>query len=657
MLLAEFVKDFGIKKYFRTTNNIKYSLLSNYIQLVLEGDWIGNIEIPKDFSQVYDINKYFTQLDTESDLLRFGDVYIVLSASRYRYGVYLDENTVIEQTNHLDPQHVIMKYNVAENTQALENRGYVVIWLRPLNEKNIFPPYMLGANSYKIPTIAAMKAIDLPAGMIVETNGYHESNDGAGFKYEIITGDYTDDGGLYHLLDNGNFAHLIFDDTISPKAFGAKGDGINDDTQAIQKSFDYLRKNPRTSPEIMMLHFPDGTYLVTDTLKILNTHRSRIYGSGVIVANMPKPILSIKSSLWFYMDGVSMIQSSFETGSGCIILEDSYIITFNRMTIDGGDKNFNVVYGNNVVINQCSIRYGNINFYTTSRGNNTANIIRDSTIEKAVQTNMYFGFTSSGSAYGTYLVQGCYIEGNNTGGQIYIKNGIRPYFEDCYIHNLSDNGYAVLLDGTLPIMNTRFSRCYFENNTTNGGYAFRQLSGDIVRGAILDNSNFITSKVKAYNVNDTYIPKLVADRGRELEVFNLEGLVSIGGSLLDWSNSSTPPSYTFSAPMGERGSKTIDITAQYVYKTIYLKKDVVYTFNVMAKNNGAGTATMQLYQELEFKKAEVTTTNTTPTNITFTYAPPASGSFELLLRNSGTTTASFSGCYITSYETNIHINQ
>lgn len=258
MLLAEFVKDFGIKKYFRTTNNIKYSLLSNYIQLVLEGEWVGRLDIPKDFSELYEISKYFSQLNTTTDSLRFGDVYIVLSSSRYRYGVFLDDETVIEQPNHLDPQHKIMKYNVEENTRALELRGYTVIWLRPLNEKNIFPPYMLGANSYVIPTVAAMKTINLPEGMIVTTNGYYRSDDGAGAKYLIVQGDHTDDGGYYHKLNNGNYAQLMIENnTVSCKVFGAKGDGIQDDTILINNAIAQINTLGGGTVTV-----PNGTYMI-----------------------------------------------------------------------------------------------------------------------------------------------------------------------------------------------------------------------------------------------------------------------------------------------------------------------------------------------------------------------------------------------------------
>ena len=46
--------------------------------------------------------------------------------------------------------------------------------------------------------------------------------------------------------------------------YGAKGDGISDDTQAIQKAIDKVKGIPDT------LYFPNGTYLVSDSVGIFN---------------------------------------------------------------------------------------------------------------------------------------------------------------------------------------------------------------------------------------------------------------------------------------------------------------------------------------------------------------------------------------------------
>jgi hypothetical protein len=143
MLLSEFIKDFGVKKYFRTPKNLDYSLLVNFIQLVLEGDWFGKASIPQDFSQNSDILAYFRVLDQaghpERDALRFGDMYIILSKDRYRYGVFLNANAVLEQPNHLNPQHEVLHDDINKHIAWVKSRGFEVVLLRPLNEKNIFP--------------------------------------------------------------------------------------------------------------------------------------------------------------------------------------------------------------------------------------------------------------------------------------------------------------------------------------------------------------------------------------------------------------------------------------------------------------------------------------------------------------------------------------
>ena len=58
--------------------------------------------------------------------------------------------------------------------------------------------------------VADMKADDaLKIGDMVITLGYYTANDGGGAEYKIVNGNYTDDGGSYHELENDLFAELI----------------------------------------------------------------------------------------------------------------------------------------------------------------------------------------------------------------------------------------------------------------------------------------------------------------------------------------------------------------------------------------------------------------------------------------------------------------
>lgn len=71
------------------------------------------------------------------------------------------------------------------------------------------------------------------------------------------------------------------DDRVSVKDFGAKGDGIADDTQAIQRAIDQLFKNPTTSSLIssrVTLVFEAGVYKIIQSLSI--PPNAKLVGEG-----------------------------------------------------------------------------------------------------------------------------------------------------------------------------------------------------------------------------------------------------------------------------------------------------------------------------------------------------------------------------------------
>ncbi len=114
-----------------------------------------------------------------------------------------------------------------------------------------------------------------------------------------------EDGGSIHFLDNGLVAELIIEDGINVKQFGAYGDGINDDTEAIQKALLFAN----------VVHFDDGTYLLTSNIPITKSctiigHYTKIIGYGFEAID--------KTNLSISVDGIKF--------------ED---ITFNALNIKG----------------------------------------------------------------------------------------------------------------------------------------------------------------------------------------------------------------------------------------------------------------------------------------------------------------------------------
>ena len=69
-----------------------------------------------------------------------------------------------------------------------------------------------------------------------------------------------------------------FDDFISIKDFGAKGDGVTDDTSAINRAFTELFTREVNTEVRRSVFFPAGRYKITDTIKIPSY--AKLYGEG-----------------------------------------------------------------------------------------------------------------------------------------------------------------------------------------------------------------------------------------------------------------------------------------------------------------------------------------------------------------------------------------
>lgn len=97
--------------------------------------------------------------------------------------------------------------------------------------------------------IESMKQKNLKVGDIVEVLGYYTAGDGAGHKRIIANED--DSSGIQ--LKNGLWANIVHNGEVNVSWFGAKGDGVTDDTLFIQKAIDTAD----------IINFQDKTYLIT----------------------------------------------------------------------------------------------------------------------------------------------------------------------------------------------------------------------------------------------------------------------------------------------------------------------------------------------------------------------------------------------------------
>jgi len=86
-------------------------------------------------------------------------------------------------------------------------------------------------------------------------------SDGGGGTYRIDNTDSTtpSDGGYVHVMGDGSRLKLVHDGRVSVKQFGAVGDGVADDTAAIQAA---------VNKGSIKVFFPAGNYRITSTINI-----------------------------------------------------------------------------------------------------------------------------------------------------------------------------------------------------------------------------------------------------------------------------------------------------------------------------------------------------------------------------------------------------
>ena len=208
----------------------------------------------------------------------FSDAMTVYEALEWLYRYLRTEvvpktNEAIELTNELK-EYVEHYFDNLDVQEEINNKLDDMAESGQLAE--IIAAYLEIRSILAYDNVAAMKTSDnLTEGSFAETYGYHAKNDGGNAKYfvrKITNNDTVDEMTLIALQDDTLVAQLLFNGEINVRELGAKGDGENDDTDAISKGLSIAQK----------VRIPYGEYLITDSLNI-TTDKQIISGDNASI--------------------------------------------------------------------------------------------------------------------------------------------------------------------------------------------------------------------------------------------------------------------------------------------------------------------------------------------------------------------------------------
>lgn len=132
--------------------------------------------------------------------------------------------------------------------------------------QEIIASYLNSSAVWGFDTVADMVAsTNLINGSYARTLGYRTKNDGGNGLYKIrtITNEDVVDGGSIISMNREDLVAELITEEANVTQFGTYGDGMQDDTEAIQRAITFAK-----SKNFKLTSAPDKTYLISETLSI-----------------------------------------------------------------------------------------------------------------------------------------------------------------------------------------------------------------------------------------------------------------------------------------------------------------------------------------------------------------------------------------------------
>ena len=264
-------------------------------------------------------------------------------------------------------------------------------------------------------------------------------------------------------------------DTVSVKDFGAVGNGVTDDTAAIQAAINYA-----ISSGGIRLNIPKGTYIVSSTIALAGLNNTFIYGDGqdntIIKTNATTGDVFYNSGMSFYntFRDFSITSSVTRTSGAMIHVKGERRSMFDRLKIS---KHFD-----GINFEGAEITFLKNSIIVDPTGAGTAIIIGSTVLQQSVSALCLDTVTTRGTSdtisspivgnYGIWVHQSdaiyavnCDIGGNAINDML-IDGGAFPqgrnanhYFQQCWF-DATAGGDCVKVTGSGSLVNCSFDNCW-----------------------------------------------------------------------------------------------------------------------------------------------------------------------------------------------------
>ncbi|MBM3473794.1 MAG: hypothetical protein FJX75_11040 [Armatimonadetes bacterium] len=230
--------------------------------------------------------------------------------------------------------------------------------------------------------------------------------------------------------------------------FGAKGDGIADDTAAIQRALNAAKGADGTAEgrTVFSLHFPSkpgGFYKITDSLLIDGTHGLVLYGDGALTRrnwydeNATIRWYGKESKPIFWVKGGTGHTEVAAGGERTRPSNPNVCLTIRDLTIQGyPDRLKEGALPPNLALS--GIHFGPL------EGQHDPTLVRRANIENVHISQCRFGIWSGNpdgenTDHATVLITGCFISGNAQAG---IRWGTANAIANVISCDIGNNGWA-----------------------------------------------------------------------------------------------------------------------------------------------------------------------------------------------------------------------